>query len=1153
MRDFSFLRVCVSLVIYAREYRLNQKQAIGKIIKTTNNRQTMKKILTLLFLVALSISLYAQQQVSGVVVDSKGEPVIGASIQAKGTTQGTISDYDGKFEMEVPESVKTLVISFVGMATQEVAAGKNLKITMQENSEVIQEVVVTGFGNVSKGSYAGSAQAVKAEDIEKKSPSEISKALAGEVAGVQVINGSGQPGTNATIRIRGIGSLNGSSDPLYVVDGVTYDGDISSIDPGDIASTTILKDATATSLYGARGANGVIVITTKKGTSGDEGHIDVDVKYGANMRLLPLYDVITSPEEYVTLAWQSIYNGQRYGSSSMPTVAAAVSNTNNLLYSGSGLPTGYNLWDMSTKFLVDENLNADGYPVPQFDMSIPRRKGYENLESWQDAIFRVGQKVDANIKIHGGSEKVKYFTSFGYLMDEGYYQASNFNRFTVRSNVDYEPKKWLKGNVNLAYTYYSMNNPNQAGDGAMNNGFYYVNAIPAIYPVYVRDAEGNIAIDPRTNQPMYDYGNDLQRSFGMGINPAGSLRLDKENQVQHEVDAKTSLEFKLYKGLKFTLNAGLHYYNNLYSELTNKYYGDAGGIGRIQQQSANLFTISAQEMLEYNGTFGDHTIRVMAGHENYLYLSNYVYGYKSYLANGQSLNLSDGIKMNATEGNSTRYALDAYFATAMYTYNERYTITANYRADGSSRYAKGHRWGHFGSVGAAWTFTNEDFIENSNAKDWLKDGKLRLSWGVLGNQINSLYSYTNTYSIQNLNDEIVFMEASKGNPNITWERSNIVDLGLELSVGKYLDFEFDYFYKLTDNMLSPRAVAPSLGYNSIPTNDAKMVNQGVEFGFKVHAVDMRNVKLDFMLNGAHYKNYMTQMPVDYTDANGVEHRMTMNGAMSVGHSLYDHYTLRYMGVHPETGLSLFEAYYDTREGEFMDAKADGSYNYIPSLHQWILEQKNAGVENPEQYLKTAITSDPSEAASQYVGKSYLPDLNGGFGFDLEVYGVTLSATCSYQIGGYGYDNTYIALMQNTQVGGHNWHVDARKAWTEYNPGHGKMNLDGSVDVASLNPLDIPRFSNGAGTYDSYTTIGSTRFLTSNSFLSLNNIQVGYNFPKKLIQKIKLQKLHLYLSANNLAIATARRGYNPMTSFTGSSDTHAYSPLSTIMGGVKFTF
>ena len=1108
----------------------------------------MKKILTLLLLTTATLAMYAQKEVSGVVVDSKGEPIIQASVVAKGTTIGTATDIDGKFKMEVPNTVKTLVITYIGMEKKEVAAGKNLKIVLTENTELLQEVVVTGFGNVSKGSYTGSATAVKAEDIEKKNPSELSKSMAGEIAGVQVINGSGQPGTNATIRIRGIGSINGSSAPLYVVDGVTYDGDISSIDPGDIASYTVLKDATATSLYGARGANGVIVITTKKGTSGETGKIEVDVKYGANMRLLPLYDVISSPEDYVTMAWQSIYNGQRYASGATQTVA--VKNANNLLYSGSGLPVGYNLWQAAGKNLInpyDDNGNVN----PSFDTQIPRRAGYENLESWRDAIFRTGQKVDANVKISGGTEKVKYFTSFGYLMDEGYYQSSDYNRFSVRSNVDYEPKKWLKGNVNLAYTYSNMNSPDQNGDGAMNNGFYYVNAIPSIYPVYVRDENGNIPIDPRTGLPMYDFGNELNRSFGMGINPAGSLRLDKENQVQHEVDAKTSLEFKLYKGLKFTINAGLHYYNNRYSDLTNKYYGDAEGIGRIQQQSYNLFTIAAQELLEYNNTFGDHTIHVLAGHENYLYNTNYTLGYKSYIADGSSIELGNAIKMNAIEGNSTRYALDAYLASASYTYDERYTISANYRADGSSRYAKGHRWGHFGSVGAAWTFTNESFIENSDAKEWLKDGKLRLSWGVLGNQVNSLYSYTDMYTIENLNDEIAYLWASKGNPSITWERSNTVDLGLEFSIGKYLDAEFDYFWKLTDNMVSPRAVAPSLGYSSIPTNDAKMVNTGFEFQLDLHAIDMRNVKLDFKLNGAHYKNYMTQMPIDYYDEDGTPHRMTMNGAMSEGHSLYDHYTKRYLGVDPTNGESLFEAYYDTRYGGFMDAKADGSYNYISSLHQWILDQKNDGVENPEQYLATTTTNDVTTAASQYIGKSYLPDLNGGVGFDLEVYGVTLSASCSYQIGGYGFDATYMALMDNNQVGNHNWHMDVHNAWTENNPGHGVKNADGTY--SNLDPTDIPRMSNGVGTYDGDANTSSTRFLTSNSFFSLNNVQLGYNFPKKLIEKIKLQKLHFYVSATNLAIATARRGYNPMTSFTGNSDTHGYSPLSTIVGGIKLTF
>lgn len=1095
----------------------------------------MKKIFTLLVLGFVSLSMLAAKQVSGVVLDSNNEPVIGASVMVKGSSVGTISDYDGEFVLEVADDAKVLVVSFVGMKTQEVPVQAYVKVVLHEATEMIQEVVVTGYGNVSKGSFAGSAQAVDAETIEKKSPTEISKALAGEVAGVQVINSTGQPGSNASIRVRGFGSVNGSSAPLYVVDGVTYDGDISAIDPGDIASTTILKDATATSLYGSRGANGVVVITTKKGNSGEEGKVEVDLKYGANMRLLPLYDVITSPEEYVTMSWMSLYNSYRIVNSKDQDVAVDLANKT--LY-GAGLPSNYNLWQAKGNYLINP-YDEYGKVNPTFDPLVERRPGYENIESWADAIFRVGQKMDATIKFQGGTEKVNYFTSIGYLKDEGYYQASDFSRISLRSNLDFKPKKWLKGNLNISYAYTDMNKPNQEGDGAMNNGFYYVNAIPAIYPVYLRDAEGNLYEDSRTGRLAYDYGDQLNRPFGFGINPAGSLYLDKEKYLSHNINVQGGLSFTLYKGLKLMVDAGLYYNGSLGSMLTNKYYGDAEGIGRILQQSTNLLTFTAKELLEYNTTKAEHSIRAMIGHENYYYREGYVYGYKSYLADGESLNLSNAIQMNATEGNEDGFALDSYLATFSYIYDEKYMLTANYRADGSSRYAPGHRWGHFGSVGAAWTFTNESFLEP--AADWLKNGKLRLSWGVLGNQINSLYAYTNMYGIFPVSGVPGFVEGSKGNRELTWERTNTTDLGLEFSIGKYADVELDYFYKLTDNMLFYRVTAPSLGYSSKPTNDAKMVNQGVEFTFNVHAVDTRNVKLDIRFNGAHYKNKMLQMPIDYTNADGTVVRQEMNGAMSVGHSRYDHYTVVYGGVDPETGDALYQGYYDVRDlekygADFAQPTENNEYNYISSLHQWILEQEAEGVNNPMQYLRDTLTPDYTLAANQYIGKSYLPDLAGGIGFDLDVYGVTLAVACSYQIGGYGYDATYMALMANDPVGNHNWHVDMRNAWTPNNT-----------------KTDIPRLSNGKGTNDLYANAASTRFLTSNSFFSLNSIQVGYNFPKKLIEKIKINRLHVYVSADNLAIATARRGYNPMTSFTGNSDTHAYSPLSTVMGGIKVSF
>ena len=1100
----------------------------------------MKKIFTLLFLAALSLGLYAQQQVSGVVVDTKGDPIIGASIQAKGTTQGTISDYDGKVEMEVSESVKTLIVSFVGMATQEVPAGKNIRVVMSENTEVLQDVVVTGYGTVAKGAYAGSAQAVKAEDIEKKNPSDITKALAGEVAGVQVVTSSGQPGSVASIRIRGIGSISASSSPLYVVDGIPLDaGSISSIDPSDIASTTILKDATATSLYGSRGANGVVLITTKKGSSnGDEAKIEVDVKAGANMRLLPMYDVIDSPEDYIVYAWQSLYNEQRWVNGR--TESQAINTANRNLFSASGIPTIYNLWEQPGNLLIS-SYDAAGNVNPTFDRSISRKPQFQNMDSWYNTLFHNGLKAEATAKISGGNEKLNYYTSFGYLKDEGYYTASDFQRFNTRANINYQAKKWLKGGLNIQYSYATMSNPVQ-DDNAANNGFLFVNQIPPIYPVYVYDeTTGQIKVDPKTGGKMYDYGDNGNsnigeeggRPYSFGINPAGALQWDKQKVVRHQTVANAFLEVKLYEGLKFTVNLGAQYLNNNINSLTNKYYGDAAGVGRVAQTQYNYLAVTSNQLLEYNKTFNEHTIRVMAGHETTYFTYNMQYGYKKNIVEDNVNQLSDGVVMDGVEGYARTSTLESALATGTYEYDHRYLITANYRADGSSKFAKGHRWGHFGSVGGAWNFTNEHFMEGTTAADWIKNGKLRLSWGVLGNQDIGDMLFSDQYSVANVNGSKGYIWDYKGNPELTWERTSTIDLGVEFALSKYMDFELDYFYKKTDNMLFPRYVAPSLGYGGYYVNDAAMENQGLEFDIKAHALDMRNIKLDVRLNGGFYRNKMLQMPIDGYDEQGNPERMVMSGGMSVGHSTADWYMTHYEGINDQ-GEAMYTAYFDATKGGYGHSSAelinDGETgdNYISSVYEYKLKHPNADIRS------VAVTGDEyTYAGSNYIGKSYMPDLDGGFGIDFEAYGVTLSISCSYRIGGYGYDNMYASLMHSDKVGSMNWHKDIKNAWTETNTN-----------------TNIPRLSNGA---DQYANAASDRFLISNSFLSLNNINLGYKFPKKWVEKIKLNNLQVWVAGDNLAIASARRGYNPMMSISGTNGYNDYSPLSTVMAGIKVQF
>ena len=586
--------------------------------------------------------------------------------------------------------------------------------------------------------------------------------------------------------------------------------------------------------------------------------------------------------------------------------------------------------------------------------------------------------------------------------------------------------------------------------------------------------------------------------------------------------------------MKFTANLGVQYLGVNTSNLTNSYYGDAAGIGRIAKYQQNILGFTANQLLEYKKLIDDHSISAMAGHETNLLINAYMYGAKSHIADPSGLELGNAVQMYSLTSQTTSRAMDSYFLNANYIYDERYMFTANYRADGSSKFAKGHRWGHFGSVGGAWNFTNEEFVSQTPEMDWLHDGKLRLSWGMLGNDGIPSNRYSDMYSIEYVDGLVGYVWQYQGKEDITWESTSTFDLGLEFSVMKYLDAEFDYYYKQTSNLLFPRYVAPSLGYTYAYINDGQIYNTGVEFQFKVHALDTRNVKLDIRLNGAHNTNRVKQLPKNMAEDENSADNMLQNGSLAEGHDMYEYFIPHYEGVDPETGEALYHAWYDHNLGGFGGNSAEAvrntttgkGNNYISNYYQYT--QKH-----PDADIRDTVTTFAPYAGSNYVKKSASPDLDGGFGIDLEAYGVTLSITCSYRIGGYGYDNTYAALMHSEKAGSYNWHVDMRDAWTPYHT-----------------DTNIPRLSNGSDAYANYV---SDRFLTSNSYLSLNNVRLGYKFPKKLIDKIKLKTLEVWVAGDNLAILTARKGYNPMVSISGSSNSYQYTPLSTVMGGIKFQF
>jgi len=1071
-----------------------------------------KKLLFLLaavFITGLG-ALYGQgKTASGTVIDSgTKEPLPGVDVKVKGTTEGTVTDVDGKFELTLPEGSNTLVFEYVGYEPQELLAKNSMSVLLESTTVLTGVEVEVAYGQKKGKGYAGSAQTIGSKIIEEKNPSDITKAMAGEFSGVQVVTTSGQPGTTSTVRLRGIGSVNSSTAPLYVVDGVPFQGDINAIDPNDIASTTVLKDATSTALYGARGANGVILITTKKGTSSSDDKIEVDLKYGGNMRLTPLYNTIKSPERYVELGWQGLvtyFNGNK-------TQASA-----KLFDDGTvGVDRYYNLWDCN---------NGSGVNLidPETGKFTGVARDY-NPEDWAKNIYSVGQKIEATVKFHGGSDKVQYYTSFGYLKDEGYYISSNYDRFSARSNIDAQPKKWLKLNLNMQYSYTDMSYPGQNAD-QMNNGFQFVNGIPAIYPVFRYDKKVNGVTGRNkvwseiTNDWMYDYGDGISeysagRSFGLGINPAGSLKWDKEQHVQHQFVGSTRMEIQFYKDLKFVSTVGFLYNGLKYSDLTNKFYGDAGGVGHIYKELDEYLALTATQQLIYNTTVADdHHIDAFIAHETSQLKVSYMYGQMSQIFRPDGIEWGNAASVGYMGGETLKpNNIHSVFGQVRYNWKERYFIDGNMRYDGSSNFAPGHQWGLFGSVGASWIITNEPFMHSS--KSWLKNLKYKISWGHVGNSDIRPLQYTDRYSLTTVNGLNALIWSQRGNPNITWESSNILNTGIEFKITKYLTGEFEYFYKTTDNMLWQYTVPPSLGYLSYWVNDGKLANQGVELQLVVNAVNSRNVKLDIRLNAAKYWNKILKMPIDAITGE----RKILDGNLSKGHGVFDWMMPTSAGLN-DIGQALYEVYYDDKTG-------DPITNLFLFQHLY-----------PDRTYTKGVTTDWMRSTDNYVGKSAFPDLYGGLGIDFTAYGFDLSVLFTYSIGGYGYDNLYAALMHSSQWGTYAWHEDINKAWTPENTN-----------------TDIPRLANGLDEQNNnYANAASTRFLTSNSYLQLANVRLGYSLPKKMIDKVKLNNLNFWVSGDNLFVITARKGYLPMAAFDGSNNTSQYAPLTTIMGGIKFTF
>lgn len=1065
----------------------------------------MKHLLLLLTLVLCSAFAAAQTRtVSGTVRDSAGNPLPGVAVMVPGTTVGTVTDIDGRYSLNV-EGNPTLSATFIGMKPGEInlAAGQT-DVTLQDEEREMDEVVVVAYGTSTKGTYTGSAAQLGSDVIEKRQVSDASQALSGVMPGVQTLSNNGQPGVSSSIRIRGAGSINGSMDPLIVVDGLPFDGDLSDINTSDIANITVLKDAASTSLYGARGANGIVMITTKSGKQGD-AKITFEARWGANSRQVENYDVIKDPFEYTEMAYTAIKN--RYIAQGEDELMANVL-ANDDLYAKDkdgvyqNAYTGYNIFTLPEG---EELIGADGKINPKATLGYSDGRNYFIPDDWEDEIFKTQNRQSYDFTISGGNEKATYFFSASYLNNEGLVPNSAFNRFSIRAKTDYQAKKWLKVGANASYARIKTRYPGeQTSTSSSGNAFFLANQIAPVYPIYVRNADGSIMSD--NGRIVYDYGDasstGFKRMFVSNSNPLGDLTYDKTVYDTDVFNGNASADITPISGLTLSAKYGLYVSNTRYSNLGNAYMGQSSSYGgSATQYHLRTYGLDQQYVATYQWTIADiNAFDVMAGYDGY-HMRNYEMGGSGdHLYNPESYFLSNATMNFNINGKEVNYSTAGFFARLNYAFNEKYLANVSYRRDSSSRFSEDNRWGDFWSVSAGWLINKENFMANAAWVDMLK---LKASYGEQGNdnignearqnEDYAYYSYIDQYSVKGADGK--YSDATlvfKGNPDLTWETSKSYNVGLDFALfhNKVVG-SVEYYGRKSSDMLYYKPVAATNGYTEIPMNVGSMTNSGVEVDLNVNVLRFDSFNWDITANATFNRNKINSL---HSELNG--YFVDGTRVYEEGESMYRLHLVDWAGVDPDNGDALY----------------------------WAEDENGKRVKTNDYKVAQTFKVDTDDL---------LPKVYGGFGTSLEFFGFDASASFAYQLGGEIYDSGYAYLMHGgySSDGGRNFHVDSRKAWTPQNT---------DTDVPALNANDA------------YAAANSTRYVVSSNYLALNNVTFGYTIPKELTSKLFLETVRVYFAADGVALWSKREGLDPRQSFT-SATTSRYTSIRTISGGIKIAF
>ena len=1074
-----------------------------------------RKLMLLMTFLMIGIGLVNAQvsKVTGTVTSEEdGLPVVGASVLVKGTTVGTVTDIDGNFTINnVPSSAKTLVVSFIGLESQEVTIKPTVKVVLRSDSEQLDEVLVVAFGTAKKSAFTGSAAVIDNKELSKRITTNVSDALVGSVAGLQIRGNSGAPGSNENkINIRGIASMYASTDPLVIVDGAPYTASLSNIPQNDIESISVLKDAASAALYGARGAAGVIIVTTKKGKT-QKAEINVDMKWGVNSRAVQDYDVITDPGEYYEAYYAQLYNYSFYGQGNSAAEANAWANKtmiDQLKYNVYTVPGNEQLIGMDGKL----NPNA----------TLGRRyvnngtEYYLTPDNWQDLAYRNSLRQEYNVSVNGGGERSSFYASIGYLNDEGIIINSDYERISGRIRADYQAAKWLKLGANVSYNHSIQHSiPNQDTGASSSNMMYFTSSIAPIYPAFVRvvDGNGNIVIkQDEQGRNAYDFGiaskdYGLARPFLGTSNPLANNQYDQVESIGDQMNATFNADLNITSFLKANITSTVIWGQTNGSNYGNPFYGSKVSVnGELTKESTTALRTNNVQTLTYFKDFGLHNVNVMLGHEYYKTTTKYL----SATAQGGFSPFIPEIDAFAKviDGSSykSEYNVEGYFGSAQYNYDQKYFASASYRRDASSYFAKENRWGNFWSVGAAWILTKEEFLKNTSS--WLDMLKLKFSVGQQGNDNIGAYAYTDLYDLVPTGDFSMGATFKRmGNPDITWETTTNYNAGVEFSLWNgRLSGNLDYYTKKTSDLLFWLSIPESAGTRGYYGNVGDIRNMGVELTLTGAIIRTRDIDWTVSANLSHNKTKILSLPESKTAAMGGFNETNSTGLggnwFEVGGPLYNAYCIEYAGVN-EKGEALY----------------------------WVDDELELAGAPGKNHSST--TTNPNEA-TYYKQGSILPKVFGGFNTMLRVGNFDASLSFDYQIGGKVQDYRYAGLMTPNETAngaGSAIHKDYIKSWSPNNT-----------------ESDIPRWQYG----DKYTSFSkSDRFLTNASYLNFQSFTVGYTFPKKWLKGVS--KVRIYAAGENLCFWSVRKGFDPRYSYDGNSSITPYSPARNISGGIQMTF